>query len=316
MTPLLKEELDRIRQRYRRSGAISAVGVLFVLVAMALGVWQTSGLQRQAAALRDSVTTEQQQLAKAQQAGQAAWARFLADSQHFDATRVRIQAEESRLRAERRGLLDALAGLQGQVHDLEGARQRLTVANDTLSHKVDTLGTRLSWTRRQWFRLQRDSTMHLRAIDSLAAQRQQFQDSLRSIYQETEKRGGSRLNPLTYLFGRRVSPGAIRSRIPLSATVVPHASASPAATDTAGRQVLEFALWLEVPQDRRAEIRSVTYSFRHPELSQPALDSSDPTRGYRVGFRGPQCLGVVVITLNAVDGSPQPLSFDMCKALE
>lgn len=80
-------------------------------------------------------------------------------------------------------------------------------------------------------------------------------------------------------------------------------------------QVYDFSLWLDVPQQWKAKIAEVRYEFNHPSFHQKAQVSSDPTTGFRVGYRGWGCLHIVTISAAMIDGSTNTIEFDMCKAL-
>jgi hypothetical protein len=104
--------------------------------------------------------------------------------------------------------------------------------------------------------------------------------------------------------------------VPLIAVTKAHAQAIPNNRVREGtRSSYDFSLWLEIPPQRTAEVRSVSYEFNHPTFANKRLESSNPADGFRVGYTGWGCLSSVIITLNIRDGSKATLDFDMCRDL-
>jgi hypothetical protein len=155
-------------------------------------------------------------------------------------------------------------------------------------------------------------------LDSLSAQlssvnnqievaRSQRDDLLRELRELQDR--------LTAL--KRQQPGlaAQLPGLPIEAAVVPRASKEPYRRGEKNGDHFVFSTWLEVPGNRAAEIREVTYFFNHPTFREPRMVSRDGSNGFRVQYVGWGCLDRVIITLRLSDGSTRPLDFDMCSAL-
>jgi phenylalanyl-tRNA synthetase alpha subunit len=104
----------------------------------------------------------------------------------------------------------------------------------------------------------------------------------------------------------------------LAKVIVPKAKAKtvPGEKTASGKPVYDFQLWLDVPQDRKSEIRSVEYFFDHPTFLNKHFTSSDSSNGFAVNYRGWGALRLVVVTVNLREGAPLTLYFDMLKALK
>jgi hypothetical protein len=93
------------------------------------------------------------------------------------------------------------------------------------------------------------------------------------------------------------------------------ASKIPGQKTSGGSQLHEFTLWIDVPSDRKREIRQVSYRFNNSTFQRKLQGSSDAPTGFRVSYRGWGCLEQVRITLSLRDGSELPLDFNMCAAI-
>lgn len=100
---------------------------------------------------------------------------------------------------------------------------------------------------------------------------------------------------------------------PMSALVKPRASSKP--VRDAWYKAFDFSVWVDVPAERKSEIRRVVYTFDHPTFKNKTQTSKDASTGFRVGYRGWGCLTRMVITLEMANGEKTPLDFDMCSAL-
>jgi hypothetical protein len=96
----------------------------------------------------------------------------------------------------------------------------------------------------------------------------------------------------------------------------PRASATPAMRDSAGRQLYNFVLWLDISPERREQIRRVTYKFNHPTFTPRTKSSTEASNGFAVSYRGWGCLYLVTIEVIFEDGDTKDIYFDMCSALE
>lgn len=95
---------------------------------------------------------------------------------------------------------------------------------------------------------------------------------------------------------------------PLPFVIRPRASAKPL---PGSETHYDFALWLEVPPQRRDEIRKVEYFFNHPTFVEKTRESTDRSDGFRVGYRGYGALDRVIITLHLTDGTKEKMAFNM-----
>lgn len=150
-------------------------------------------------------------------------------------------------------------------------------------------------------------------IDSLKTSRQvqakqnlTLRDSLRQI-ESTVKRAEA--PDLAYTVNRLT---------PISALVTPRAQEKliSGLVTSDGKQIYDFSLWLDIPDQEKAKIQEVSYEFNHPTFRQPRQVSSEPSTGFRVGYRGWGCLSSVIITIRPREGEPEKIDFDMCRALE
>jgi hypothetical protein len=77
----------------------------------------------------------------------------------------------------------------------------------------------------------------------------------------------------------------------------------------------DFALWVELPEERSRQLREVTYSFDHTTFKTKTLASKDSATGFRVRYQGRGCLDQVRISLALHDGAQEELVFDSCRAI-
>lgn len=102
-----------------------------------------------------------------------------------------------------------------------------------------------------------------------------------------------------------------------TASVRPRASATElkGAQDSRGRRVYDFRLWVDAPPALKDQVQRVRYQFDHPTFINKFQESTEPSNGFAVSYRGWGCLYLVTITLFFKDGRSEQVLFDMCNAL-
>ena len=108
--------------------------------------------------------------------------------------------------------------------------------------------------------------------------------------------------------GQGPSPGAL---------VRPMAREVPVADlrDGKGRPIYDFTLWVDVPTTLKERIQRVTYTFNNPTFKDKVQESTEPSDGFAVSYRGWGCLNLVTINVFFKDGPSQERPFNMCEAL-
>jgi len=103
---------------------------------------------------------------------------------------------------------------------------------------------------------------------------------------------------------------------PIETLVIPRADTVPIGHQTSdGRELREYSLWVEVPDNRISELAEVSYFFNHPTFREKVQRSSNAIDGFRVKYIGWGCLYRIVITLVLENGQRHEIDFNMCQAL-
>jgi len=102
---------------------------------------------------------------------------------------------------------------------------------------------------------------------------------------------------------------------PLSELVKPDALAVKldGKTDPRGRQLYEFSYWLDVPNNRKGEIRVVEYHRRFGESLRDVLVGREPSNGFAVSYLGWGCFPTVDVTIVETTGQKETIQFDQCE---
>lgn len=101
--------------------------------------------------------------------------------------------------------------------------------------------------------------------------------------------------------------------------IVPQATAEEIES-SGGRQFYHFTLSIgftspEIKERLTQSIKSVTYKFNYPSLSDSTRTSAEADTGYATSYRGWGALKNVIIIVELEDGEKVPIDFDMTKAL-
>jgi hypothetical protein len=108
------------------------------------------------------------------------------------------------------------------------------------------------------------------------------------------------------------APGAVKPIVlSAAADIIPRASYQERSGE---KNSYDFSLWLDVPEDQRQKIKSVTYVLNHPTFAQKEYASSKSEDGFRVGYRGWGCLNTVLIRIER-QGAGSQITFRMCDEL-
>lgn len=104
----------------------------------------------------------------------------------------------------------------------------------------------------------------------------------------------------------------------LAASVQVKVEAIEKRTDSRGKKWYDFALWLDMPAARKAEVRAVSYRFPKETMPKnPLKVATRPDQDFRVAYYGWGCIRGVVIELERKDGKISRLKeeTDMCQIL-
>jgi hypothetical protein len=82
--------------------------------------------------------------------------------------------------------------------------------------------------------------------------------------------------------------------------------------DPDGRQLFTFSYWLEVPNNRKRDIRRVEYRRRFGERLQDVMIGTEPSNGFGVSYLGWGCFRTVDVTIVEKTGQKGTLTFDQC----
>lgn len=85
--------------------------------------------------------------------------------------------------------------------------------------------------------------------------------------------------------------------------------------DADGMPLYRFDVWLDAPENIRAQIRSVTYEYRAPSAKPSAQSSSDTGSGFRVKFGAAACAEKATITVVMKDGQERSVDVNGCRIL-
>jgi hypothetical protein len=89
----------------------------------------------------------------------------------------------------------------------------------------------------------------------------------------------------------------------------------PGVRDPQGRQIYDFAIWLDLPDFRKVEINEVHYHFGHPSALKQDRVGRLPANGFSISYRGWGCFRQISVTFKLKDGSSFQQQFDQCLAL-
>ena len=82
--------------------------------------------------------------------------------------------------------------------------------------------------------------------------------------------------------------------------------------DSAGRQIYDFSVWLQIPVLVKDKITKVEYFFDHPSMLKKMRESMEGSNGYSVSYRGWGCLNPIDIRIHLNDSEIYELVFDQC----
>jgi hypothetical protein len=114
------------------------------------------------------------------------------------------------------------------------------------------------------------------------------------------------------LYQRSVKvPGTLNPIVlPSAFSIVPHAAYKELSPKT-----YSFRLWISVPEERKKDIRKVTYFFNHPTFTKKELTARNASNSWGVVYNGWGCLTKVVVNVS-LDSETVPIAFNMCEALK
>lgn len=134
-----------------------------------------------------------------------------------------------------------------------------------------------------------------RQIDAIQGEVRLMEDSLASLHSDVERLQVV-VDSLQYT--------------PLAALIVPRSIAVPTGRrDGQRRPLYHYAVWLDLPEGRKAEIESVSYTFDHPSFIEKVRTSAEPSSGFAIGYLGWGTLGTLPIDVALKDGSSFELTF-------
>ena len=73
--------------------------------------------------------------------------------------------------------------------------------------------------------------------------------------------------------------------------------------------LVNFTLWIDVPNCRRNEIREVRYKFPHPSYLSDVRVGRDPSNGFAVSYAGWGAVDIVPVTVVKTDGGNIEIPF-------
>ena len=86
--------------------------------------------------------------------------------------------------------------------------------------------------------------------------------------------------------------------------------------DPQGRQLYDFSLWLDVPNNRKQDIREVRYRRLAGERLQDVLVGTEPSNGFRRSYLGWGCFDKVdVVIVKTTGEETPPIRVDQCRIL-
>lgn len=86
--------------------------------------------------------------------------------------------------------------------------------------------------------------------------------------------------------------------------------------DGRGRQLYDFGLWLNVPNNRKQDIAEVGYRRRFGESLQAVLVGTEPSNGFGVSYLGWGCFPVLDVTIVERSGTMTTKRVDQCHILD
>ncbi|MGD9866897.1 MAG: hypothetical protein AB7U38_02740 [Hyphomicrobiales bacterium] len=85
--------------------------------------------------------------------------------------------------------------------------------------------------------------------------------------------------------------------------------------DADGLPLYRFDVWLDVPTNVGARIRTVNYEYIAPSAQPPAQVGNDKGTGFRVKFAGAACAEKLIVTVVMDDGRERKVEVDGCAVL-
>ena len=86
--------------------------------------------------------------------------------------------------------------------------------------------------------------------------------------------------------------------------------------DQFSRQLHDFNLWLNIPNNRKNDIQRVEYIRRNGEVLQKTLVGTEPSNGFGVSYLGWGCFTQVDVSIYEKSGNITQFSFDQCDQLD
>lgn len=83
-----------------------------------------------------------------------------------------------------------------------------------------------------------------------------------------------------------------------------------------GTEIYNFSLWLNIPENKKGQIKDVTYIFNHPSFGRyNRRSSTNEGDGFHAGYEGWGAIDDVTININFKDGTKDTRRLNMIKAL-
>lgn len=85
--------------------------------------------------------------------------------------------------------------------------------------------------------------------------------------------------------------------------------------DQDNQKIYHFVSWLDVPDNRKTEIRRVDYRYQDGGSTGELVSSSEPSNGFAVSHLGAGCFSQVDVLIFQTSGTISEISFDQCQQI-